>query len=73
MYNVAALLQCLLIILPAVVPSFVIQKDHEGKLLFPKVKDSSEMAGAVHSFLLAKYSKFCFKILQPAANVFRRG
>jgi hypothetical protein len=72
MFNVAVLLQFLLILLPAVVPSFVIEKDLEGKLLFPKVKDSNKLAGAVHSFLIAKYSESCFKILQPASNIFRR-
>jgi hypothetical protein len=46
------LLQCLLILPPAVVSSFVIEKDLEGKLLFPKVKDLNELAGAVHSLLL---------------------
>ena len=44
-------------IIPAVVLAFVIEKDAGGKMLFPKVKDPNDMAGAIHSFLIAKYSK----------------
>jgi hypothetical protein len=44
-------------IFPAVVPAFAIEKDAEGRVLFPKVKDSNDLAGAIHSFLIAKYSK----------------
>jgi hypothetical protein len=50
-------------IIPAVIPAFDIDMDADGKMLFPKVKDSSNMAGAIHSYLIAKYSKSFISIL----------
>jgi hypothetical protein len=59
MYIAAAWLQHLLTSCSALVLAFVIEKNSEGKMLFPDVKDTSEMARAIHSFLVAKYSKSC--------------
>jgi hypothetical protein len=61
MYIAAARLQHSLTSCTALVPAFVIEKDASGTMLFPNVKDSSEMAGAIDSFLIAKYSQSYFE------------